>query len=249
MPGTLSRTHRLPHRGDDRDAVPPRRGRAHRRHLGLHRAPAAGAAREAEGFRFHQREDRPHRRASTRTSCSASPTCRRTSRPSSRARGIEVHLFNHRSVAEILRMIRMLGGMIGCEARAAALAERLEAGVEATRAAAARLPRRPRVYFEEWDEPLIAGIRWVGEVIEAAGGDNCFPELAREAARPRPHHRRSGGSRAPRAGHHFRVLVRQEIPPRPRGRAAGLGRRSRPCATASCTRSSRRSSCSRGRPR
>jgi len=92
--------------------------------------------------------------------------------------GIEVHLFNHRSVAEILRMIRMLGGMIGCEAKAAALADRLAAGVEEVRAAAARLPRRPRVYFEEWDEPQIAAIRWVGELIEIAGGDNCFPELA-----------------------------------------------------------------------
>ncbi len=92
--------------------------------------------------------------------------------------GIEVHLFNHRSVAEILRMIRMLGGMVGCESKAAALADRLETNVEATRAAAVRLPRRPRVYFEEWDEPLIAGIRWVGELIEVAGGENCFPELA-----------------------------------------------------------------------
>jgi iron complex transport system substrate-binding protein len=94
--------------------------------------------------------------------------------------GIEVHLFNHRSIAEILRMVRMLGGMVGCAAKADALADRLEAGVEATRAAAARLPRRPRVYFEEWDEPLIAGIRWVGEVVEAAGGDNCFAELAQK---------------------------------------------------------------------
>jgi iron complex transport system substrate-binding protein len=92
--------------------------------------------------------------------------------------GIEVHLFNHRSIAGILRMIRMLGGMIGREAGAAALSDQLEAGVEETRAAAARLPRRPRVYFEEWDEPLIAGIRWVGEVIEAAGGENCFADLA-----------------------------------------------------------------------
>ncbi len=92
--------------------------------------------------------------------------------------GIEVHLFNHRSIAEILRMVRMLGGMIGCEAKAAALADRLEAGVDATRSAAARLPRRPRIYFEEWDDPLIAGIRWVGEVIEAAGGENCFADLA-----------------------------------------------------------------------
>ncbi len=92
--------------------------------------------------------------------------------------GIEVHLFNHRSVAEILRMIRMLGGMVGCEAKAVALAERLETRVEAVRVAAARLTRRPRVYFEEWDKPLIGGIRWVGEVIEIAGGDNCFAELA-----------------------------------------------------------------------
>jgi len=92
--------------------------------------------------------------------------------------GLEVHLFNHRSIAEILRMIRMLGGMVGCEARANALAARLEHGVEATRAAAERLQRRPRVYFEEWDEPLITGIRWVGEILEAAGGVNCFPELA-----------------------------------------------------------------------
>jgi iron complex transport system substrate-binding protein len=93
--------------------------------------------------------------------------------------GIEVHLFNHRSVAEILRMIRMVGGMVGCESKAAALADRLESGVEATRAAAARLARRPRVYFEEWDDPLIAGIRWVGELVEVAGGVNCFADLAR----------------------------------------------------------------------
>jgi iron complex transport system substrate-binding protein len=92
--------------------------------------------------------------------------------------GIEVHLFNHRSVGGILRMIRMVGGMVGCESKAAALADSLESGVEATRAAAARLPRRPRVYFEEWDDPLIAGIRWVGELIEVAGGDNCFADLA-----------------------------------------------------------------------
>jgi iron complex transport system substrate-binding protein len=92
--------------------------------------------------------------------------------------GIEVHLFNHRSVAEILRTIRVLGGMIGCEAKAAALADKLAAGVERVRSAASMLPRRPRVYFEEWDEPLIAGIRWVGELVEIAGGINCFPELS-----------------------------------------------------------------------
>lgn len=92
--------------------------------------------------------------------------------------GIEVHLFNHRSIAGILRMIRMLGGMIGREDRAAALAGRLADGVAQVRAAAAALPRRPRVYFEEWDEPPISAICWVAELIEIAGGDNCFPELA-----------------------------------------------------------------------
>src|SRR5690606_34332933 len=89
-------------------------------------------------------------------------------------RGVEVHVFNHRSVAEILRMIRMLGGMIGCATKAEALAERLEAGLEDIRASARALPRRPKVYFEEWDEPMISGIRWVSELIEIAGGEDIF---------------------------------------------------------------------------
>ena len=95
--------------------------------------------------------------------------------------GIEVHVFNHRSVAEILRMIRTLGGMIGCEARTRALLESLTAGLDAIRARANTLKRRPRVYFEEWDEPQISGIRWVSELIGMAGGEDCFPELARQA--------------------------------------------------------------------
>ena len=92
--------------------------------------------------------------------------------------GIEVHVFNQRSVAEILRMIRTLGGMIGCEARAAALANELEHGLAGIRLAAARFPVRPRVYFEEWDEPQISCIRWVSELVGIAGGDEVFPELA-----------------------------------------------------------------------
>jgi len=95
--------------------------------------------------------------------------------------GIEVHVFNHRSVAEILRTVRMLGGMIGCEAKAAALVARLEAGLDEVRARAAALSRRPRVYFEEWDEPQISAIRWVSEVIGIAGGDEIFPELAAQS--------------------------------------------------------------------
>jgi iron complex transport system substrate-binding protein len=94
--------------------------------------------------------------------------------------GLEVHVFNQRSIADILRMVRTLGGLIGCEAKARSLADELSAGLDAVRSRAARLSRRPRVYFEEWDEPQISGIRWVSELIEIAGGEECFPELARQ---------------------------------------------------------------------
>ncbi|HEY3092761.1 MAG TPA: cobalamin-binding protein, partial [Vicinamibacterales bacterium] len=92
-------------------------------------------------------------------------------------RGYTVVLFNQRSVAEILQMIRMLGGLIGRAERAEALASTLEAGLERVRQQAAALTRRPRVYFEEWDDPLISGIQWVEELIDIAGGDPIFPEL------------------------------------------------------------------------
>jgi iron complex transport system substrate-binding protein len=93
-------------------------------------------------------------------------------------RGISVVAFNQRSVAEILTMIRMLGGLVGCQTEAVALAGRLAAGLASIREAGARLAWRPRVFFEEWDEPLISGIRWVEELIEIAGGKPVFPELA-----------------------------------------------------------------------
>lgn len=94
--------------------------------------------------------------------------------------GLTVHIFNQRSVAGILAMIRTLGGMIGCEAKTAALLAELEGGLATVRAAAAAVSARPRVYFEEWDGPLISGIGWVSELIQLAGGEECFPELARE---------------------------------------------------------------------
>ena len=93
-------------------------------------------------------------------------------------RGISVVTFNQRTVAEILQMIRMLGGLVGCQDEAERLADRLEEGVETTRAAAATLAHRPRVFFEEWDDPLISGIRWVEELVAIAGGQPIFPELA-----------------------------------------------------------------------
>jgi iron complex transport system substrate-binding protein len=93
-------------------------------------------------------------------------------------KGIEVHVFNHRSVAEIFRMMAMLGGMIGREAAAAALVAEMQAHLDRVRERAAALRRRPRIYFEDWDEPQISGIRWVSELVEIAGGIDCFPEFA-----------------------------------------------------------------------
>src|SRR5688572_18040762 len=95
--------------------------------------------------------------------------------------GVEVHVFNQRSVAEILRVVRTIGALVGREARAAALADELEQGLERIALASSAFPVRPRVYFEEWDEPQISGIRWVSELIGIAGGDDVFPELARQS--------------------------------------------------------------------
>jgi iron complex transport system substrate-binding protein len=92
--------------------------------------------------------------------------------------GLAVHVFNQRTVAGILDMIQVLGALVGAGARAGELVARLSAGLDTIRDQAAGLPRRPRVYFEEWDAPLISGIGWVSELIHIAGGEDCFPELA-----------------------------------------------------------------------
>jgi iron complex transport system substrate-binding protein len=80
-------------------------------------------------------------------------------------------------VAEILQMIAMLGGLVGCQREAEQLADRLAADLDRIGESAARFPVRLRVFFEEWDDPLISGIRWVEELVEIAGGDPIFPEL------------------------------------------------------------------------
>ncbi|MCF8721655.1 cobalamin-binding protein [Nitrospina gracilis] len=92
--------------------------------------------------------------------------------------GIPVHVFNQRTVAGIFDMVRMLGAMIGEAAKAETLMVELKNGLDAIEQSAAQLPRRPRVYFEEWNDPLISGIGWVSELISIAGGEDCFPELA-----------------------------------------------------------------------
>ncbi|MBV9827499.1 MAG: cobalamin-binding protein [Alphaproteobacteria bacterium] len=92
--------------------------------------------------------------------------------------GLAVHAFNQRSIAEILAMVRLLGAMVGAPDKADRLAASLEAGMDAARAQSASLSRRPRVYFEEWDEPMISGIKWVSELIEIAGGTDIFADRA-----------------------------------------------------------------------
>ncbi|MBI2308014.1 MAG: cobalamin-binding protein [Rhodocyclales bacterium] len=94
--------------------------------------------------------------------------------------GVPVYAFNQRSVEDILAMVETVGRLVGAERKAQALAGELAAVIDAVRAQAAALPRRPRVYFEEWDEPPISGIRWVSEMIEIAGGIDVFADQARE---------------------------------------------------------------------
>lgn len=96
-------------------------------------------------------------------------------------RGVEVWISNHRSVEGILDYVRRLGALVGAAAAANDYADGLQRGLETIAAEAATLPRRPRVYFEEWDEPRISGIRWVAELVRLAGGDDIFPELAAQS--------------------------------------------------------------------
>jgi iron complex transport system substrate-binding protein len=98
--------------------------------------------------------------------------------------GVEVHAFNQRDIAGIFAMIRTLGALVGAQERADALAGSLRGKLDAVRMASAQLPRKPRVYFEEWDGPMISGIRWVSELIEIAGGIDVFPELSRKKSAP-----------------------------------------------------------------
>jgi iron complex transport system substrate-binding protein len=101
-------------------------------------------------------------------------------------RGWNVVTFNQRSIQEILQTILMLGGLVGRDSEAQRLVHQLEAGLDRIRESAARFAYRPRVFFEEWDNPLISGIQWVDELIEVAGGQPIFSELRdRRLARDR----------------------------------------------------------------
>jgi len=92
--------------------------------------------------------------------------------------GISVHAFNQRTVAGILDMIRTLGALVGATDRAHNLANQLAADIDSARQRGASLRQQPKVYFEEWDEPMISAISWVSELIAIAGGVDIFAELA-----------------------------------------------------------------------
>ncbi|MDQ5849185.1 MAG: cobalamin-binding protein [Pseudomonadota bacterium] len=92
--------------------------------------------------------------------------------------GLNVVIFNQRSVEEILNTIGMVASLVGASEKGGLLVARLEAHLASIRESARLFPRKPRVYFEEWDEPMISGIRWVSELIEVAGGEDVFPELS-----------------------------------------------------------------------
>ena len=95
--------------------------------------------------------------------------------------GKNVWLLNHRSVEEILSMILTLGAMVGSSTAASELVEGWINKISRIQASKDPVQRKPRVYFEEWDEPMISGIRWVSELVEIAGGEDCFKELSVES--------------------------------------------------------------------
>jgi iron complex transport system substrate-binding protein len=97
-------------------------------------------------------------------------------------RGLDVHAFNQRSIAGILDMIRTLGAMVDASERAQQLVETLAARLAQARTRAECLPKRPKVFFEEWDDPLISGIGWVSELVEIAGGNDIFADRRNQGA-------------------------------------------------------------------
>ena len=94
--------------------------------------------------------------------------------------GLNVLVTNQRSVAQIFQTLRLVAGLVGAQERAEVWIAQCQARHAQIALAASAWPRRPRVYFEEWDEPMISAIRWVSELVTVAGGDDVFPELARQ---------------------------------------------------------------------
>jgi iron complex transport system substrate-binding protein len=101
-------------------------------------------------------------------------------------RGVPVYLFNQRSLSEILQTVRIIGSLVGAAAKAEALADSMQANVERLAKENSTLPKRPRLFFEEWHEPLISGIRWVSEMFEVLGADDvCVETRVEQGAKGR----------------------------------------------------------------
>ncbi len=96
-------------------------------------------------------------------------------------RGLQVHAFNHRTIAGVLDMIRTVGALVDADAKAMALAADMEMRLAQARAHGSTLSRRPKVFFEEWDDPLISAIGWVSELVEIAGGVDIFPDRSKQS--------------------------------------------------------------------
>ena len=160
--------------------------------------------------------------------------------------GVAVHAFNQRDIAGIFAMIRTLGALIGASQKADELAHSLEQRLAQARQRAARLPRQPRVYFEEWDEPMISGIGWGSELIEATGGIDVFQHLSwQKSARDRIVNAEAVIAARPD------IVIgswcgKKFVPAKFAARPASTP--SRRCATGSFVRSSRRSFCSPALP-
>jgi len=95
--------------------------------------------------------------------------------------GINVHIFNQRSIDEIFSMILTLGAMVGCQRKAQHWVGEIEQKIAAMKQQAGTVDSKPKVYFEEWYDPIISGIQWVSELIVIAGGNECFPELSKNS--------------------------------------------------------------------
>jgi iron complex transport system substrate-binding protein len=92
--------------------------------------------------------------------------------------GVNVHIYNQRSVEEIYSMLLTLGAMVGCQSESEQWIANMENKISTIKAQTAAREHKPRVFFEEWFDPVISGIQWVSEIVRIAGGDECFPELA-----------------------------------------------------------------------
>ncbi len=142
-------------------------------------------------------------------------------------RGVQVHLFNQRSIEEIFDSIELTCAMVGRAEDGLTLTKRLREGLERRREDAAKLPRRVRGFFEEWHEPLISGIRWCSELLELCGGDDvCIESRTQQGAKGRIYAPEEVARPQPRGGH--RQLVRAQGEAREDWRPApGVARRRR----------------------